>query len=212
MEAVYWYNVTSKDDASASTAPANIIYSYTARIKGVDVMLPPEDAGPSSYKVGDSVWVKIPRGRCTTQFGKGTITGVYSPHSVLVDGTRHHVKDVRPLRGADATNCSITSSEDEAPMLYLPREDPAASESDHRDRGQHGPGDTSKDEDVAESVPLRRSSRLKRPAPRCTLCDSQIREECEGNGRNVPGHSKRARTCLACRAEKQNRYGCLELI
>ncbi len=26
---------------------------------------------------------------------------------------------------------------------------------------------------------------------------------CEGNGRNVPGHSKRARTCLACRAEKQ---------
>ena len=76
MEAVYWYNVTPKDDASASTAPANIIYSYTARIRGVDVTLPPEDAGPSSYQVGDSVWVKIHQGRCTTQFGKGTITGV----------------------------------------------------------------------------------------------------------------------------------------
>ena len=76
-------------------------------------------------------------------------------------------------------------------MLYLPREDPAASESDHSDRGQHGPGDTSEYKDVAESVPLRRSSRLKRPAPRCTLCDSQIREECEGNGRNIPGHPKR---------------------
>ena len=188
IEAVYWYNVTPKDDVSVSTAPANIIYSYTARIKGV-VMLPLEDAGPSSYKVGDSVWVKIPCGQCTTQFGKGTIMGVYSPHSVLVDGTPRHVKDVRPLRGADATNCSITSSEDEAPMLYLPQEDPAASESD---RGQHGLGDASEDEDVAESVLLRRSSRLKRPAPRCTLCDSQIREECEGNGRNVPGHSKRA--------------------
>ena len=212
MEVVCWYNVTPKDDASASTAPANIIYSYPARIKGVDVMLPPEDAGPSSYRVGGSVWVKIPRGRCTNQFGKGTITGVYSPHSVLVDGTPRHVKDVRPLQGADATNCSVTSSIDEAPMLYLPREDPAASESDHSDRGQHGPRDTSEDEDVAESVPLRRSSRLKRPAPRCTLCDSQIREECEGNGRNVPGHSKRARTCLACRAEKRNRYGCLEHI
>ena len=62
MEAVYWYNVTPKDDVSASTAPANIIYSYTARIRGVDVTLPPEDAGPSSYKVGDSVWVKIPHG------------------------------------------------------------------------------------------------------------------------------------------------------
>ena len=198
MEAVYWYNVTPKDDASASTAPANIIYSYTARIRGVDVTLPPEDAGPSRYKVGDSVWVKIPHGRCTTQFGKGTITGVYSPHSVLVDGTPRHVKDVRPVRGADATYCSSASSDDEAPMLYLPREDPPAAESDHSDRGQRGPGDTSEDDDGAESVPLKRSSRLKRPAPRCTLCDSQIREECKGN---VPGYSKRARTCLACRAK-----------
>ena len=177
MEAVYWYNVTPKDDASASTAPANIIYSYTARIRVVDVTLPPEDAGPSRYKVGDNVWVKISHGRCTTQFGKGTITGVYSPHSVLVDGTPRHVKDVCPVRGADATYCSSASSEDEAPMLYLPREDPAASESDHSDCGQRGPGDTSEDDDVAESVPLRQSSGLKRPAPRCTLCDSQIREE-----------------------------------
>ena len=94
--AVYWYNMTPKDDASASTAPANVIYSYTARIKGV-IMSSLEDAGSSSYKVGDSVWVKSPHGRCTTQFGKGTITGVYSPHSVFVDGTSRHVKDVRPL-------------------------------------------------------------------------------------------------------------------
>ena len=79
MEAVYWYNVTPKDDVSALTAPANVIYSYPTRIQGIDVILPPKDAGPSSYKVGDSVWVKIPHGRCTTQFGKGTITGVYSP-------------------------------------------------------------------------------------------------------------------------------------
>ena len=88
MKAVYWYNV------SASTAPANIIYLYTARIKGVDVMLPPENAGLSSYKVGDSVSVKIPHGWWTTQFGKGTTTGVYSRHSVLVGGTPRHVKDV----------------------------------------------------------------------------------------------------------------------
>ena len=200
---MYWYNVTPKDDASASTAPANVIYSYRARIKGIDIILPPEDAGPSSYKVGDSVWVKIPHGRCTTQFGKGAIT-------VLVDGTLRHVKDVRPLRGVDTTNCSITSSEDEAPMLYLTREDLAASESDHSNRGQRGPGNTSKDEDITESVPLRRSSRLKRPALRCTLCDSQIREECECNGRNVPGNSKRAWTCLACTVKAGNRYGCFK--
>ena len=114
MEAVYWYNVTPKDDVSASTAPANVIYSYLARIKSIDVILPPGDAGPSSYKVGDSVWVKILHGKCTTQFGKGKMTGVYST-----------------------------------------RQDPAASESNHSNRGQHGPRDTSEDEDIAESVPLR---------------------------------------------------------
>ena len=76
---------------------------------------------------------------------------MYSPHSVLVDGTPRHVKDVRPVRGADTTYCSSIPSEDEAPMLYLPREDPAASESDHSDRGQHGSGDTSEDDNVAES-------------------------------------------------------------
>ena len=59
MQAVYWYNVTPKDDVSASTAPANVIYSYPACIKSIDVILLPDDAGPSSYKVGDSVWVKI---------------------------------------------------------------------------------------------------------------------------------------------------------
>ena len=134
---------------------------------------------------------------------------MYSPHWVLVDRTPHHVKDVHPLR-VDTTNCSIISSEDKAPMLYLMRGDPTASESDHSDRGQHRPGDTSEDEDIAESVPLRRSSRLKRPTPRCTLCDSQIRVECECNGCNVPGNSKRARTCLACRVKARNRYGCFK--
>ena len=180
--------MTPKDDASASTAPANIKYSYTARIRGVDVTLPPEDAGPSSYKVGDSVWGKIPHRRCKTQFGKGTITGVYSPHSVLVDGTPRHVKDVRPVRGADATYCSSASSEDKAPMLYLPRKDPAASESDHSDRGQRGLGDTSEDE-AADSKDLLR-------AVRCVIPKSGRSVKV-----NVPGHSKRARTCLACRAE-----------
>ena len=226
MEAVYWYNVTPKDDTTISTAPANAIHTYTARIKGIDVASLPEDTGPSNYKVGDIVWVKIPHGRCTTQFGKGRITKVYSPHSVLVDGTPRHIKDVRPLRGADATSCRITSSDDEAPRLYedLTQEDSAASESDH-ECGQNGPrnisddttedgdtterdtsDDTTEDEDTTERVPLRRSSRLKRPAPHCTLCDPQIREECRCNESNVPRNTKRARTSLACIAGKK--HGC----
>ena len=39
--------------------------------------------------------------------------------------------------------------------VYSTWEDPAASESDHSDHGQYGPRDTSKDEDIAESVQLR---------------------------------------------------------
>ena len=33
---------------------------------------------------------------------------------------------------------------------------------------------------------------------------------CESNGCNIPGHSKRARTYLACRVEAKYRYGCLK--
>ena len=98
MEAVYWYNVTPKDNVSASTAPANIIYSYTARIRGVDVTLPPEDARPSSYEVGDSVWVKIPHGRCTTQFGKGTITVVHLPDERVTTPRRKEGRKARTRR------------------------------------------------------------------------------------------------------------------
>ena len=36
MEALYWYNVMPKDDAMASTAPANAIYNYHVRVKGMD--------------------------------------------------------------------------------------------------------------------------------------------------------------------------------
>lgn len=41
IEAVYWYNVTSKDDMSALSAPANMVYSYKVRLKGIDTTCPP---------------------------------------------------------------------------------------------------------------------------------------------------------------------------
>ena len=33
---------------------------------------------------------------------------------------------------------------------------------------------------------------------------------CECNGHNVPGNSKHAQTCLACRVKARNRYGCFK--
>ena len=43
------------------------------------------------------------------------------------------------------------------------------------------------------------------------VCISDISiQVCECNGHNVPGHSRCAWTCLACRAEARNWYGCLK--
>ena len=58
-EAVYWYNVTSKDDATPSTAPANGIYCYEQHIKGIDVTPTLFRVVDTLYKVGDRVWVKM---------------------------------------------------------------------------------------------------------------------------------------------------------
>lgn len=38
QEAVYWYNATPKDSTSSLTAPANAIYSYEIRLKGIDTV------------------------------------------------------------------------------------------------------------------------------------------------------------------------------
>lgn len=42
MEALYWYNVTPKDDmfaSSALSAPANLLHPYQIQMKGIHVVL-----------------------------------------------------------------------------------------------------------------------------------------------------------------------------
>ena len=90
MEAVYWHNVMPKDDKTASTAPANATYFYKIRIKGINVVLVPDNAVSSSYTEGDVVWVKNPYGRCMTQFSEGTVTRVNSQHSLLTEYCEEH--------------------------------------------------------------------------------------------------------------------------
>ena len=64
MEASYWYNVTPKDDATALTAPANAIYNYRVRVKGIDTAPPLGHIDSRPFNVGDAVWIKSPNGRC----------------------------------------------------------------------------------------------------------------------------------------------------
>ena len=95
-EAVYWYNVTPKDDVDPASAPANKLYSYEIRVRGVDRVLTDELGDVNSpYDVGDDVWVKPPGSRCNTKYQLGTVTKLISPHTVEVGGMPRHVRDLR---------------------------------------------------------------------------------------------------------------------
>ena len=191
-EVVYWHNVTPKDDKTASTAPANATYSYKICIKGIDVVLVPDNAVSSLYMEGDAVWVENLYGRCMTQFDEGTVTRVNSQHSVSVDGIPCHIRDLRPACRKDCSiSDHITSSDEEALMIY---EHPSESDAPNIP-GQDEDSDVSEDsttKEVPETVLLRQSTRQKWSAPHCNLCDLKIREKYGGHAR------KCLRTASAC--------------
>ena len=99
-EAVYWYNVVPKDDTSSLIAPANGIYWYEVRIRNIDPVPTSSASAQNWYRLGDPVWVKPPRYRCTSKFQEGTVTEVISLQSVIGDGVTRHVKGVRPRTNA----------------------------------------------------------------------------------------------------------------
>lgn len=93
-EAVYWYNISPKDRQKTETVPHLSVFTYHPRQLGkeeVEMHEPVE----SPYSVGQEVWVKPPIGRCTTQWGRGTVTGVNSKNNLEIDGMPRHVLDVR---------------------------------------------------------------------------------------------------------------------
>ena len=111
------------------------------------------------------MWFKTAQNRCTTKFGNGRLTEVIRPQSVLVDGVPRHVKDLRPRHSVTSLeeDSDGTPSESEVERLLCDTED---TESD----------DSPEEGAVAEppSVPLRRSTRRKRPPPDCHICDHKI--------------------------------------
>ena len=124
--AVYWYNVTPKDDVSSATAPANMVYRYRIRLKGINgTPAPTHDQQQAIFKPGDRVWVKTPHGRCTTKYKVGRVTGITSVQNIMVDGMPLHVKDLLPIVGpGQATACSDMVSEDASERFVTIRERP----------------------------------------------------------------------------------------
>ena len=71
------------------------------------------------------MWFKTAKNRCTTKFGKGRVTEVISPQSVLVDGVPRHVKDLRLRHSVTSLeeDSDSTLSESEAKNLLCDTED-----------------------------------------------------------------------------------------
>lgn len=102
-EALYWYNVSPKDNVSQSTAPLNCLHNYSVRVMGEDKVAGDDardrvEEGANRFKVGDTVWVKPDGARCNTRFRIGKVTDVVSNQAVEVDGMNRHVRDLRPAR------------------------------------------------------------------------------------------------------------------
>ena len=95
-EAVFWYNVSPRAGQSEDSVPQKSVFKYEWRQSCVA----PEDTGDrsgvdiGSIRVGEEVWVKPPNARCTSQWGKGRVTGVNSRNNVMVDGVPRHILDV----------------------------------------------------------------------------------------------------------------------
>lgn len=84
----------------------------------------------------------------------------------------------------ETTSSHDTTSDEETTMVYegQMQEDTTSVESASGilERDQLSDmAEESTTEEIAKPAPLRRSSRIKRPAPHCHLCDPQIRVECD---------------------------------
>ena len=156
--------------------------------------------------MGDAVWVTSPYGRCSTHFKKGMVMGIYSPHSLLINGILQHIRDLCPQHRSVASedDGSNSSSESDSSTLLLYSTEPGDSsteleeaETDNDDaKNEIGPLNTI----TEESHPiLCRSSRQRRPSSPCHLCDCEIKEECK-RGMDLPPE-KRTCVCLACKSE-----------
>ena len=207
-EAVYWYNVTPKDDVSSATAPANMVYRCRIRLKGINgTPAPTHNQQQAVFKPDDRVWVKTPHGRCTTKYKVGRVTGITSVQNITVDGMPRHVKDMRPIVGpGHLTVCSDMVSEDASERFVTIRERPCE-QAPCTNAGDASFNNTSNEDQV--TILPRRSTRRKRPPPECFMCDHRIRGECSSNATNNLT-SKKQKVCSLCyrHVETRRRKGC----
>ncbi|CAM1312990.1 Uncharacterised protein r2_g2342 [Pycnogonum litorale] len=172
-EAVYWYNMSPKNDTDSSSAPANQLYAYRVRIREIDGSsndTPNTHRNP--YEVGDRVWVRPRRSTCDRQYVIGTVTKLISEQAVEVDDVPRHVRHLRSAitpsdQSADESQVAVhlgSSDDDDAiprPQVTVPLRAPSSSGQSEESRV-----DTSDSEPDEERPLPRRGSRERRPPVR----------------------------------------------
>ncbi|KHJ44493.1 hypothetical protein D918_05158 [Trichuris suis] len=108
------------------------------------------------YPVGDKVWVRPPDVRCDSEYQSGTITASLPRHAVYVDGTPHHVRDLRRRTSPEESPSERLQTEDSYDDVAGPSAARMAPSDEDPEAGQGA---------------LRRSSRL-RKARSLNSCDS----------------------------------------
>ncbi|KAG0711593.1 hypothetical protein GWK47_020294 [Chionoecetes opilio] len=160
-EAVYLYNLRPHDDHESSSAPANMLYRYPVRIRGVD---PCEESkleadGPTSLVM--KCGLKPHNVRCDGQHKRGKVTNILSHQAVEVDGISLHVRDLHHFTPQTPQEDVVTTdSEDDELLIQLPGQ---ADEEEGIDE------DAAAGDELDRELP-RRSSRVRRPHV-CTLCE-----------------------------------------
>ena len=144
QEALYWYNLTPKDDMNAESAPANELYRYEVRLRGIDVNVREPGVVRCRFGVGDRVWVRDPSRKCDAPSSIGTVTDVVSAQTVEVDGMPRHVRDLRAVTARDtrepepAGGQGGTAADDDEPWLIrIPASGTAGEEREE----ENGPDD-----------------------------------------------------------------------
>jgi hypothetical protein len=97
LRMVYWYNISPRSGQNEHIVPSQLMFSYAWKTPGFS---PSEDkyiGDVLGFNVGQTVFVKPPHARCTTQWSTGVVTGTRSPVAVEVDGVPRHVADVRAV-------------------------------------------------------------------------------------------------------------------
>lgn len=128
-EAVYWHNISPRDDETHDSAPAEQLYRYKVRVRGVDTVTAADgERAISPYQRGDSVWVRPPGVRCDQRYEEGTVTDVISEQAVAVDGMPRHTRDLRPRAQRDFCDEDAGTNGDDEPVVvrFAPVEEVAA--------------------------------------------------------------------------------------